>query len=138
MKVMARVIKCEGPTAGCWLDAIPSSQDYTLSNAEFCMFSLLRLGACLSALRAIDRCIAQCGKLLITLDAISLNSSLEEVLFIDTIESYNTVHQMLSSVGLRCRKEATEQFEGKQRPDIAVYNFDNGKKLLLDITIAHP
>ena len=44
---------------------------------------------------------------------------------------------MLSSVGLRCRKELTEQFEGKQRPDIAVYDFDNGKKLLLDITIAH-
>ena len=45
---------------------------------------------------------------------------------------------MLSSVGLRCRKELTKQFEGKQCPDIAVYNFDNGKKLLLDIAIAHP
>ena len=45
---------------------------------------------------------------------------------------------MLSSVGLRCRKELTEHLEGKERPDIAVYDFDNGKKLLLDITIAHP
>ena len=45
---------------------------------------------------------------------------------------------MLSSVGLPCRKELTEQFEGKQGPDIAVYDFDNGKKLLLDITITHP
>ena len=126
MKDMAGVMKCGGPTAGCWLDAIPSSQDYTLSYAEICMSSLLRLGASLSALRAINRCIAQCGELLITSDAISLHASLEEMLFIDTIESYNSVHQMLSSVGLRCRKEVTEQFEGKQRPDIAVYNFDNG------------
>ena len=102
------------------------------------MSSLLQLGESLSALRAIDRCIAQCGELLITLDAISLHASLEEVLFIDTIESYNSVHQMLFSVGLQCRKEVTKQFEGKQRPYIAVYNFENGKKLLLDITIAHP
>ncbi len=138
MKNMTRIISCEGITVGCWLDAIASSPDYTLSNAEFFMSFLLRLGASLSALRAIDRCIAQCGELLITLDAISLHASLEEVLFIDTIESYNTVHQMLFSVGLQCRKEVTKQFEGKQRPDITVYNFDNGKKLLLDITIAHP
>ena len=59
---MARLISCEGPTAGCWLDAIPSSQVYTLSNAEFCMASLLQLGASLPALRVIDSCIAQCGE----------------------------------------------------------------------------
>ena len=61
-KDMARVISCGEPTAGCWLDAIPSSQDYTLSNAEVCMASLLQLGASLPALRAIDSCIAQCGE----------------------------------------------------------------------------
>ena len=51
-KDMARVISCGEPTAGCWLDTMPSSQDYTLSNAEFCMASLLRLGGSLPALRA--------------------------------------------------------------------------------------
>ena len=32
------------------------------------------------------------------------------------------------------------QFKGKQRPDIdiAVYNYRDGKKLLLDITVTHP
>ena len=40
MKNMIRVISCGGTTVGCWLDAIPSSQDYTLSYAEFCMSSL--------------------------------------------------------------------------------------------------
>ena len=109
MKNMTRLISCGGTTVGCWLYAIPSSQDYTLSNAEFRMSALLRLGGCLSALIAIDRCIAQCGELLITLDAISLHASLEEVLFINTIESYNNVHQMLFSVGLQCRKEVTKQ-----------------------------
>ena len=57
-KDMARVISCGEPTAGCWLDAIPSSQDYTLSNAEFCMASLLRFAASLPSLRAIYNCIA--------------------------------------------------------------------------------
>ena len=58
-KDMARVISCGGPTAGCWVDAIPSSQVYTLSNGEFCT-ALLQLGASLPALRALDSCIEQC------------------------------------------------------------------------------
>ena len=45
---------------------------------------------------------------------------------------------MLSSISHRCRKELTHQFEGKQRSDIVVYDFKDGKKLLLDVTIAHP
>ena len=47
------MISCEGSIAGCWLDAIPSSQDYTLSNAEFAWLLLLQLGAALLALRDI-------------------------------------------------------------------------------------
>ena len=47
-------------------------------------------------------------------------------------------YNMLRSVDFRCRKELTAQFKGKQQPDIAVYDFQDGKKLLLDITITHP
>ena len=36
------------------------------------------------------------------------------------------------------QEKLTEKYESKQRPDIAVYDYDNGKKLLLDITIAYP
>ena len=75
---------------------------------------------------------------MITLDTTFLHASGEEVLFIDTIESQTVYIKCYPQLVLRCRKELTEQFEGKKRPDIAVYDFDNGKKLLLDITIAHP
>ena len=34
--------------------------------------------------------------------------------------------------------KSSAQFEGKQRPDIAIYNYKDGKKLLLDVTITHP
>ena len=51
------------------------------------------------------------------------------------LDSY---YDMLRSVDLRCRKELTSQFEGKQRPDIAVYNYRDGKKLLLDIMHRYP
>ena len=135
---MARVISCGGPTAGCWLDAIPSSHDYTLSNAEFCMASLLRLGASLPALRAIDTCIAQCGEPIDKFGYHLLTCKWGGGAIHRHDRGLDSVHQMLSSVGLRCRKDLIEQFEGKQRPDIAVYDFDNGKKLLLDITISHP
>ena len=49
----------------------------------------------------------------------------------------DNVFQMMSAVGFRCRRELTDQFEGKQRPDL-VYDYVDAKKLLLDITIAHP
>ena len=45
---------------------------------------------------------------------------------------------MLRSVGYRCAVEPVEQFEDKTRPDISVYNFRDGKKLLLDVSVAHP
>ena len=124
---MARVISCGGPTAGCWLDAIPSSHDYTLINAEFCMASLLRIGASLPALRAIDTCIAQCGEPIDKFGYHLLTCKWGEGAIHRHDRGLDSVHQMLSSVGLRCRKDLIEQFEGKQRPDIAVYDFDNGK-----------
>ena len=45
---------------------------------------------------------------------------------------------MLWSVDFCCKKEITVQFEGKQHPDIAVYNYRDSKKLLLDITVTDP
>ena len=45
---------------------------------------------------------------------------------------------MLCAVDLQCRKELTSQFADKKRPDIAIYNYRDDKKLLLDITITHP
>ena len=136
-KDIARVISCGGPTAGCCLDAIPSLQDYTSSNVEFCMAFLLRLCASLPALRAIESCIAQCGEPIDNFGYRLLASKWGGGAIHRHDRILDSVHQMLSSVGLRCWKELTEEFESKQRPDIAVYDFNNGKKLLLDITIAH-
>ena len=104
-----------------------------MSNAEFCMAPLLRLCASLPALRAIDSCIAQCGEPIDNFGYHLLTCKLGG----GYSSTRSSLRQCISNVGLRCGKEITEQFEGKQRPDIAVYDFDNGKKLLLDITIAH-
>ena len=49
----------------------------------------------------------------------------------------DSFYDMLQSVNYRCRKELTSPFEGKQRPDITVYNYRDSKRLL-DITITHP
>ena len=56
----ARVISCGGSTAGSWLDAIPSTQVFTMSNTDFRVASLLQLGAPLPSLRSLNRCIPQC------------------------------------------------------------------------------
>ena len=53
----------------------------------------------------------------------------------------SSLRQCISNVILSwfaMQEKLTEKFECKQRPDIAVYDYDNGKKLLLDIPIAYP
>ena len=42
------------------------------------------------------------------------------------------------SFGFHFRKGLTAQFENKQRPDIAIYNYRDGEKLLVDVSITHP
>ena len=101
---MARVISCGEPTVGCWLDAISSSQDYTLSNAEFCMASLLQFGASLPALRAIYNCIAQCKEPIDNFEYHIVTCKWERGAIHRRDRVLDSVYQMLSSVGLRCRK----------------------------------
>ena len=98
----------------------------------------MRLGVSLPQLRNIKKCINQCGK-----DVDQKGYHLLTCKFVGGpirrhdhfLDSY---YDMLRSVDFRCKKEITAQFEGKQRPDIAVYNYRDGKKLLLDITVTHP
>ena len=50
----------------------------------------------------------------------------------------HTWQQMLRSVNYRVELEQEREFQDKKRPDIGIYNFENGKKLLLDISVIHP
>ena len=45
---------------------------------------------------------------------------------------------MLRSVGFQCQLEKLHEFPEKRRPDISVYNYKDGKKLLLDIRVVNP
>ena len=45
---------------------------------------------------------------------------------------------MLRAVNYRVEMEKEKEFDDKKWPDIGVYDFENGKKLLLDITVIHP
>ena len=98
----------------------------------------MRLGASLPVLGNIEKCIPLCGK-----DIDKQGYHLLTCKFgggpIFRHDGYLDIYyNMLREVGFHCRKELTAQFQNKQRPDIAVYDFHEGKKLLLDITITHP
>ena len=123
--------------AGKWLEAIPSTQKLTLSNAQFRTAAFMRLGVSLPQLNNIKKCVSQCDK-----DVDDKGYHLLTCKFgggpIRRHDHFmDSFYEMLRSVDLHCRKELTAQFQGKQRPDIAVYNYRDGKKLLLDITITH-
>ena len=116
----------------------PKYANIHFKNADFCTASLLRIGATLPDLRALDSCVPQ-GKepiddtgyhILICKwggGAIHRHDSITNSVFQNAILSWVSMP-----------KELTNQFEGKQRPDIAVYDYVDGEKLWLDITIAHP
>jgi len=59
-------------------------------------------------------------------------------------EVQNAWLHMLKSVNYHCVLEeehlfkSTDRPDDKKRPDISIYNFKDGKKLLLDISIVHP
>ena len=52
--------------------------------------------------------------------------------------AYRPQQQMLMSVNYRVVLEQEREFQDKKRPDFGIYNFENGKKLLLDISVIHP
>ena len=123
--------------AGKWLEAIPSTQKLTLSNAQFRTAAFMRLEVSLPQLNNTKKCVSQCDK-----DVDDNGYHLLTCRFgggpIRRHDHFmDSFYEMLRSVDLRCRKELTAQFQGKQRPDIADYNYRDGKKLLLDITITH-
>ena len=118
------------------LDAIPESRELTFSNAEFQTAVSLRLGLDVPMLRQIQLC--NCG---VVCDArgyhvmtcpkdggaIRRHDMVQDIWF-----------RMLRSVNFRCELEKSNEFSDKKRPDIGVYNFDQGKKILLDVSITHP
>ena len=53
----ARLISCRKPLAGKWLEAIPCSQNFSLTNAQFCTAAFMRLKMSLPQLSNIKKCI---------------------------------------------------------------------------------
>ena len=131
----ARLHSAGGPDAGAWLDSIPQSRELSLSNAEFQTAALLRLGADLPILRHIREC--NCG-VQMAADGYHLLTCPKDGGFIRRHDAWQHCwQQMLRSVNYRVEMEKEKELEDKKRPDIGVYDFENGKKLLLDITVIH-
>ena len=134
----ARIQGCGGPNSGAWLDAIPSTHHFILGNDNFVNAVCLRLGKAIPCLHSLDQCVAQCGQ---PIDiegyhAMTCKWGGGPIKRHDSV--LDCFYDMSKSLGFHCRKELTAQFENKQRPDIAIYNYKDGKKLLLDVTITHP
>ena len=123
--------------AGKWLEAISCSQNFSLTNAQFCTAAYMRLGVSLPQLSSIKKCINQCGKDVDQKGYHLLTCKFGSGPIRHHDHFLDSYYDMLRSVDFCCKKEITAQFEGKQRPDIAVYNYHDGK-LLLDITVTHP
>ena len=120
-----------------WLDALPSSRELSFTSAEFQTAALLRLEGVIPMLRRIRRC--NCGAEVDELGYHIITCAVGS----GATRRHNAIQfnwlKMLQSVNYVCDLEREHQFEGSnKRPDIGVFNFDERKKLLLDVSIAHP
>ena len=111
---------------------------FSLTNAQFRTAAFMGIGVSLPQLSNIKKCINQCGK-----DVDQKGYHLLTCKFGgDPIRRHDhfldSYYDMLQSADFRCKKDITAQFEGKQCRDITDYNYRDGKKLLLDITVTHP
>ena len=134
----ARVISCGGPVAGVWLDAIPSSQHYTMSSAQFRTAVLMRLGVPLSQLSNIPRCTSSCNHEVDGEGYHFLTCKLGGGPIFRHDHILDEFYQMLCAVDLRCRKELTSQFADKKRPDIAIYNCRHDKSFSWTLLLLIP
>ena len=57
-----RLLSCGGPNDESWLDAIPSSQHFTLGNAQFRIVCLLQLRVAIPTLSNFGSCVSSCAK----------------------------------------------------------------------------
>ncbi|XP_062518571.1 uncharacterized protein LOC134193752 [Corticium candelabrum] len=137
-RYQSRIQGCGGPNSGMWLDAMPSSHHFILSNDDFLNAVCLRLGRAIPSLQSLNHCIPQCGQQMDIkgYHAITCKWGGGPIHRHDAV--LDCFFEMSKVLGFNCRKELPAQFTNKQRPDIAIYNYKDGKNLLLDVTITHP
>ena len=136
--MISRLISSSGPNAGSWLEVIPSTQHFTLSRAQFCTAAHMRLGAPLPDLSSIQKCTDNRGKSVDPHGYHLLTCKLGGGPIRRHDHLSDSLYDLLRYLGFRCKKELQNQFEGKKRPDVSFYEYHQGKKLLLDMTVTHP
>ena len=113
-------------------------QTDTVSNAEFQLACLLRLGSAIPAMRQLERCEPQCNHNIDILryHAMTCQWGGGPIRRHDAIT--DECFQLLKAVDLQARKEVIDQFSDKRRPDIVVFNLSQSRPLLLDVSVIHP
>ena len=134
---IARMRSLQGRGAGAWLEAIPVSDKYAMEPSEFRLASCMRLGQAMPFGKWIDHCDCGCQ-----LD--------EEGYHLLTCKrgggpvwSHNRIlsvwSECLNDLQIHHKKEPRNRYtETDDRPDIVVFDTDNGKNIDLDISLAHP
>ena len=125
----ARLRSASGSESAAWLDALPSSNALSYSPAEFRIAALLRLGAEIPFLRDIDHC--DCGAAIDNDGYHTLTCARGS----GAVRRHNAIQHtwinLLHSVNYVCDLEREHQFDDdNKRPDIGVFNFKDGRKLL--------
>lgn len=65
------------------------------------------------------------------------HASGEVVLFVTMTGCWN-IFSTSSDLQAHAAVRTDKQLVGKQRPDVAIYDYQNGRKLLVDVPITHP
>ena len=132
----ARLRSAAGPDAGAWLDAIPASRHLSFTNVEFQTAVSLRLGLSIPVLRSLPCCTCSTTWDEAGYHALTCRKDGGQTRRHDHIQ--HTWLSLLRSVNFHCELEELGDFGDFKRPDISIYDYQDGKKLLLDVSIIHP
>ena len=97
----------------------------------------MRLGAPLPALCNIQKCTSNCGNSIDLHGYHLLTCKWEGSPIHHHDHSSDSLYDLFRSLGFQCKKELQNQLIGKKRPDVAVYDYNRGNKLLSDMAVTH-
>ena len=135
----ARLLSTSCREASAWIDALPSTQQLTLSSEVFSLNVLMRLGLALPVTRGMSTCPnPKCSASVDPegLHLLSCSKGPGRVRLHDGM--VRAWHSMILSAGLRATVEQRGLYPDCRRPDIVVPDYCDGRELQLDFSATHP
>ncbi len=135
----ARLLSTSCREAGAWIQAIPTTQHLSLTQEEFRLGVLMRLGMTIPVSHGFSTCPnPKCPSAVDSkgLHLLTCGMGPGRVRLHDRM--VRAWHSLILSTGLRASVEPRGLYTDQRRPDIVIPDFQEGRGMHLDFSLTHP